>query len=481
MSLKRRHQLFAAVESQPGVAVASIRAVANADLLVIDPVMTFEPEIFERANFNRESMSPLQPLTGIVTGSCSFQTELSGRAAGNAPGWAPLLRACGFYQATSRRVAIGAISGGPFYHGETVTSDGAGAPTGTVIHQTFDGATTLMYEALTGTIGTGEGLTGGTSGATATTSGASAADGYAWWPSSTELMTFTGSVVTGTDFVAGEVVTGGSSNAVAVMNAAYTGPGTLTVRMLDGNFQASETITGATGSGTVVIDSGPGFTMTQVPSATVSLIEDGRYKELIGWRGSVSLSGAIGEAIMMNFEGRGIPNPAGSEGNAGAIPGTTYSALVPNALLGVTFRVGQDGTSYDTVAEEHAPRLHSFAFNHGNTLGIPRDATQTSGVYDSAHQTARSSDGSLVVNIAPEANFDWTTALRTGADVRTYLQLGAATDRFIITHPGAVLTGESGGEVEGIATVDYTLRFASRHHGGTDSSDGEIVISYTNA
>ena len=475
MSLKRRHQLFAALESQPGVAVSNIRAVGNGDLLVIDPVMTYEPEIFERANFNRESLSPLQPLTGIVTGTASFQTELTGRAAGNAPGWAPLLRACGFYQAASDRITIGPVTGGPFYHGETVSNAGDTA-SGVVIHQTYNGTTTLRFEPAVGTFASGEALTGETSGATATTTSTPTDDGYAWWPSSTELLTMDGAAVVGASFVAGEIVTGNASGAVAVMNAAYTGPGTLTVRMLDGNFQLSEIITGQTGLGTVDLDSASNFTMTQVPSVTLSLIEDARYKELVGWRGSVSMSGAVGEAVMLSFEGRGLPN---AEGTAGALPGVAYSALVPNALLGATYRIGDDTVL--TSGTEHAPRLHSFAFNHGNTLGIPRDATQTTGVYDSAHQTARSSDGSVVISVAPEVSYAFTAALRNGTDIRTYLQIGSGTDMFIITHPGAVLTGESGGETDGFATVDYSLRFGSRHDGGTDSSDGEIVISYTNA
>ncbi len=478
MSLKRRHQIFASAESQAGVAVSGIRAAANGDFLVIDPVVTYEPDIYERDNINRESLSNLQPITGVVTGTCSFQLELSGRAAaGGAPSWGILLQACGWTQGASDRISIGAVGGAEdcFFHGETITG-GTSSATGTVIHQTFNGQTTLRFVPVSGTFQSGELLTGGTSNATATTTSTPTDDGFAWYPVSTELQTFL-ATPSGPSIAAGVTIVGDTSKAVAVLNTAITNGGaqTVVVRMLDGNFSAAETTTNSDGT-TLTIDSAPSFTLSQVPSLTLSIIEDGRYKELNGCRGTVSFSGAIGEPVMMNFEFKGI---VGGEGDAGAIPGVTYSALIPNALLGVVFSVGDDSDA--TQAAENSPRLQSFSLTHGSDLGIPRDAGQSTGVYDSAHQTARSSEGSIVINVSPESNFDFINKLKGGAAVRQRLVIGSNQDAFRFTIPGAVLTGESGGESEGIATVDYSLRLGSRNHDGTDSSNGEIVLSYTNA
>lgn len=480
MSLKRRHQIFAAAETQAGVAASGVRVVANGDFLVIDPVMTFEPEIYERDNINRESLSPLQPLTGIVTGTCSFSLELSGRAAaGGAPSWSLLLQACGFDEQVSDRISIGAISTNEcFFHGEVITGGGSGA-LGTVIHQTFNGTTTLLFEPTSGTFTSGETITGSTSGAVATSTSTPTNDGYAWSPISTELLQFETDAPSGGDnsVAEGEVIIGGTSNAVAVMHATHSGSGTATVRVLDGIFVLNETCSSSADGDTFDLDSAPGFVMSQIPTLTLSIIEDGRYKELNGCRGTVTFSGNIGEPIMMNFEFKGLL-AATAAGDAGAIPGVTYSSLIPNALLGVTYRVGDD--SDDTVGVEVSPRLQSFGITHGNTMGIPRDAGQATGVYDAAHQTARSTEGNMVVAVAPETTFDWSAKLESGAAVRAYLSLGGVTDLFAFSIPGMVLTGESGGDTEGIATVDYAMRLGSRHDDGTDASNTEIVLSYTN-
>ena len=75
------------------------------------------------------------------------------------------------------RVAIGAITTGPFVRNETIT--GAGGGTGRLIKGEVDGAGYLYYEPTSVLpILTTEVVTGGTSGATATTSGSPAVYGY---------------------------------------------------------------------------------------------------------------------------------------------------------------------------------------------------------------------------------------------------------------------------------------------------------------
>ncbi len=65
------------------------------------------------------------------------------------------------------RIVIGAVTGGPFQAGETVTG-GTSSATGTVLIAAADGALYLYIRLLTGTFQADETLTGGTSGATAT-------------------------------------------------------------------------------------------------------------------------------------------------------------------------------------------------------------------------------------------------------------------------------------------------------------------------
>lgn len=75
-----------------------------------------------------------------------------------------------------KTIAIGAITG-TFVDGEVVTSDGGGFPTGEVFRDQSGTPSTFRYVPLTGTIGNGETLTGGTSGATVSTSGTPVDDG----------------------------------------------------------------------------------------------------------------------------------------------------------------------------------------------------------------------------------------------------------------------------------------------------------------
>jgi len=71
---------------------------------------------------------------------------------------------------------IGAITGGPFQHGEIITG-GTSAATGRVVVNTADGASAIMFVSISGTFQSSETITGGTSSASATTFSAPATIG----------------------------------------------------------------------------------------------------------------------------------------------------------------------------------------------------------------------------------------------------------------------------------------------------------------
>lgn len=173
-------------EATPGTA----ETIASADVLVRierDVVPSFD---IEAVDLNEaQATSDQRP---ILTGRkiISFPVQYVLRGPGDlvtAPVIAPMLESAMFDGAAAMSNAIGSISGGPFVAGETITSDGAGSPTGLVLQETADGTSPIPYIPLTGTIASTEIITGGTSGATATTSGAATAAGYAFRPADSDF------------------------------------------------------------------------------------------------------------------------------------------------------------------------------------------------------------------------------------------------------------------------------------------------------
>lgn len=181
--LVRNRQLALKVESTEGT--AETVAAADADLLVYDPKFEMENPLFDR-NPAKASMTHLPGLVGIRSGKISGRVEVRGSGtATTAPSWAKLLKACGFSQTTVKKIAIGAITGGPFVHNEIITG-GTSSGTGRVIGDWATGSSHVYYEVVTGTLQNGETLTGGTSAATATSSGAPADGGLHYKPESSE-------------------------------------------------------------------------------------------------------------------------------------------------------------------------------------------------------------------------------------------------------------------------------------------------------
>ncbi len=181
--LIRRRQLAAKIESEEGV--LETFAAADGKTLAFDPKVSFDAEMFER-NPVRPSISSLGQLSGKRPAGLTFRLEIRGSGtAATDPDWIKFLQACGFTASTLKTINIGAIAGGPFQHGETITGGISGAA-GRVVFATVNGATKIYYVAV-GTIEfqSGELLTGGTSAATATTSSTPSTVGREYKPITT--------------------------------------------------------------------------------------------------------------------------------------------------------------------------------------------------------------------------------------------------------------------------------------------------------
>lgn len=165
--LTRLRNIAGKIEANEGV--AETLAAADAKTFVYNQKVNFNPELFPR-NIERNKFGAQPHLVGKRPGSMPFDIELKATGVNQTtPDWVKYIRACGASSSTYKSINIGAVTSGPFLHGETITGGTSGA-TGKVIIKTANGASAILYVVLTGTFQSGEVITGGVSGATATTS-----------------------------------------------------------------------------------------------------------------------------------------------------------------------------------------------------------------------------------------------------------------------------------------------------------------------
>lgn len=177
--LKRRRQIAVKIEGTEGTA----ETLAAADVIQVrEP--TYKPNVpFYQRNIARATLTPLQALPGIKTGTLSFGVELKGSgAASTAPEYDAVLQACGLLPTTEAKLTVGAVASGPFQAGERVTGGTSGA-IGIVLFDLANGETDLWVKVISGTFAT-EVITGSDSGASATSSAVSLTDGILYAPAS---------------------------------------------------------------------------------------------------------------------------------------------------------------------------------------------------------------------------------------------------------------------------------------------------------
>jgi hypothetical protein len=172
-------QVAGAIEASEGV--AETLDAGDVDLLAENPEVEIAPDT-EESNPARDSFDSLPLLIGKIPGSLALNFGCYGSGSvATQPKFGKYFRACGAGESVLSSLTIGAITGGPFQHGETVTG-GTSNANGRVINKTTTGTHNLYAVVLSGTFQSGEVLTGGTSGATATTSSVATAAGFVYEP-----------------------------------------------------------------------------------------------------------------------------------------------------------------------------------------------------------------------------------------------------------------------------------------------------------
>ncbi len=485
MASKRKFQVFFERESQPGVAVAdgSLFTAARGKLQVKDPVLSINPEQYDREVL-RGSLSPGTSLTGIVEAEFSFACELAGvvsPSGSSVPMFGLLLESCGMRQAQLRKFTIDSPFTGTrdvFEHLEVI--NGGASETGLVVSDVWEGATSMRYINTGGDTDfeTAQVVTGA-GGATCNTTSASVDGGQSWFPAASPQITLTvGSIAAGTP-ADGDLYIGATSGAILVAKSASIAAALQPFELLDGTVTATETLTNQTQAGVNLVNvTAPA--QLYIPTLSMAIIEDGRFKKIKGARGTFTMSGEIGKPVFLNFTFKGSLETVG---NKSPVVGIVPDQQIPPRFLGSTVKVGVNSAGlpgFNSFATEHTPRVTSFSFDAGAQVSIQRDATQATGTTVAYHTQTRTPSGTLDPEARPEAAFPFLAALKDGTPFRARFGIGSTNgNRFLITAPACKITSEGAGEREGFATSDLSFALSSLGQNGSDRDDAELVIIYS--
>jgi len=493
--LSKRRQVVAVEETVGGTLASGLTTAANAGFVLTDASATLDIEAVER-NILRESLTPVKSSPGQQAAGLTLTTEIAGTGGGaysdGAPLWGRMLKGCGMRQAGFQSVAIGAISGGPFQHGELLNCATAGPGAARVVMDTHNGATTILVERVGATsIVSGELLTGQSSGATATSSGAAANAGFFWSPVSNVVKTMTGAITSGTVYK-GSLIEGATSGSRAVVAEDFTTGGPLRFYPVRGGaFTGGETLTiiyeptaGSAAGFAVGATSNESF--FEFPSLSMRFIEDGQAITVAGARGSVSFNFEVNRPVTASFTFRGSLN---STDDQALISGVSADApasppIWQGSAIGYS---GNETSGLADLADELEPCLTALSLDLGVTLSDRRCAAASTGL-EEVLGTARAGTGSMDPEVTLEADIPWLSYLKNGTTTRLRVPVGSSDgNRFTFFMPGIQFTGQSYGDRDGIATYDLPFNLTGGYHHNVAGSgtqldvyggDNELVLIY---
>ena len=454
--LNRNAQIAIREEAVEGTAIHL--SAAYAGMLVTDPSFTPDFERFDRIPA-RASLSTLPSITGVQLGTIAWNTELKGSGtASTIPSWDVALRGSGFQRSAVSSIAIGAVTGGPYIPGETVTG-GTSLATGRIVGEVADGDAVIFYVPLTGTFQSADLMTGGTSGATSTTSSTpTAAQGYEYRPLSTcPPSTTVAYILDGVWHqirgARGTVSITGNVGEPAAMNYSFQGVYDLTQDLVSldigavatGPYTAGEVVNGGTSfaSGICVEATADGDDSILIRVTTKAIpFQTGEVITGVS-SGATATSSSTPYADMMD---------------------PTYEETIPEAFLDVGASVHDYATCFSTITMDMA-----------NTLAARRCANDVSGATGVAI-TARDPNGSMDPEMVHVGTEDFFGDLSDGATGRLYFKIGDTAGNLIqVGAPLVEYTNISGGDRDGIATADLTFGMRSAT---ITSTDDELLISH---
>lgn len=490
MALTRLQQLCIAAENVEGTVISSpaLFSSGNAKYLAIDPSITFEVETYQR-DVARETFTPLSPLAGAVLGNCTFSLEMNAKVSSSIsaiPQWDLPLVASGFRRERLIRLTFGAGTTAVINHGATITS---GSGTAFVVGTYLTGSTYVWCTKGTNnnlgnttTLTTAAATVGGSGVGTTTAVVSDAGVGY--WPSSVALYTITTSAGIGVALSANDVIVGNSTGAIAIVYYAQSTTGSavpIYVRRIQGTFTSSDNNCTVYRDGAVVASTTiavstfiQSFDTAAVknisPTVSIGLSKDGVRESIKGARGSVSISGNVGEPVLLNFNFQGIKD---NVIDSGSISGVTYDDDTPPVLLGSSMTVADAGIT--ALANAKSMCATSFNIDMANDVQYRRCITAATGI-DGIYYNGRSPNGTINPDQSPELDFDYMNNYFTSGNMRLDVTVGStAPDKFRLSAINSAITSVGQGDRNGLITRDIAFALHSGSSSST-SGDNEFVI-----
>lgn len=492
--LTAKKQLAAAVEATAGSAPAGFPTAAQAATLPANLSVSPDVEKFAQ-DFVRDSATALKETVGKKAGGIEFECDLKGTTDGlhatGAPNYSKFLKGVGFEEVEIQNIAIGAVTSGPFRHGETITQTTTAA-TATVFMDTHNGAAEIYVDkdSVTGSPNNSAVWTGQDSGATATPTAVPADEGFGWRLVTTPLKEFDLNAVWGTNPTAGDVIEGQTSGARMIYQSGGVSVVKTVYRELRGTFSNGETLdnlsTGATGVGTLANPTreeyNVGHPMTQ------QVWEDGVAVQINGARGSLAMNFEVNRPTKLAFNYRGV---FGSASDVPNLTGVNYDFTTAPLWAGaVSGYVDNENAADVDEADEQDPCLRTLTLDLGVQLADRECAGATGGLKE---VIVGSRDGTFTMDpeATPEDDIGWLTALQNGQVQRLRVPVGSSDgNRFTIFSPGLQLDSAPSGDRDGLMTREVSGKLTGGHLNNLVASptnlssiggDNELVIIYHTA
>ena len=486
MALTRLQQLCLRAETVEGTFTDPF-STTYASYLAVDPSLTFDVETYERS-VARESFTPLAPLAGAVLGSASFSLEMTSRSATysttNTPSFDLPLRACGFQRLELFRIqiTIAGITGGPLLHGTEITQGTSNSKLTVVGNYYTDsavqyiwatkgpgyaaGSTAGVYgDAVAPTSSTSWSFNAGASTFTAS-AGTPAITALGWVPTSSSLYSITAG--TAQTLSSGTVLVGQTSGAIAVVVGYYGAAASRTdyfVRRVQGTFGSENVKPYVAGvEGTAFAVSNFLQLATHAPALTIGLSKDGTRESLTSSRGTVSISGNIGEPVLFAFNFSGVKYAVT---DAGSLSGVTFLDRTPPVLLGATMNAGD--AAITTFSGQKSFCASSFTLDVANDIRYRRCLTAATGI-DGIYINGRAPAGTIDPEQSPELDFDWMANFFSTGNLRMDVVTGSGADKFRFKINNMAIASVGQGDRNGIIVRDIGFNL---HSGSTSSVGGD--------
>jgi hypothetical protein len=287
-----------------------------------------------------------------------------------------------------------------------------------------------------------------------------------WIPTSRSLYSIT--CGTSQTLDTGTVLVGGTSGAIGVV-VGYSGTAAARtdyfIRRVQGTF-GSETVTpyvaGVAGSTFTV--SGFAQLATHSPAISIGVSKDGVLESLAGARGTVSISGNIGEPILFAFNFSGVKNAVT---DSGSVSGVSFIDRTPPVLLGATMNVGDAGIT--TFSGQKSFCASAFSLDVANDIQYRRCLTAATGI-DGIYINGRTPTGTIDPEQSPEVDFDWMANFFSTGNLRMDLVAGSGADKFRFKINNMAIGSVGQGDRNGIIIRDIGFNL---HSGSTSSVSGD--------